>query len=65
MWGTVPEKVTGDFGELPFAKEIQTKAQLMPYSPRLKKRRDKANLVKRLPTIEHAKREFKITRREW
>jgi hypothetical protein len=35
-------------------------------SPLEKEAAFKVNLVKRLPTIEHAKREFrKFTRREW
>lgn len=68
MWGTVPEKVTGTLANYLLPKEIQTKDPLIALllSPLEKEAGIKANLVKRLPTIEHAKREFrKFTRREW
>jgi hypothetical protein len=66
MWGTVPEKVTEILANYLLPKEIQTKDPLIALllSPLEKEVGSKVNLVKRLPTIEHAKREFqKFTRR--
>ena len=66
MWEIVPEKVTEILANYLLPREIQTKDPLIALllSPLEKEVGSKVNLVKRLPTIEHAKREFrKITRR--
>ncbi|MGZ9166444.1 MAG: DUF7309 domain-containing protein, partial [Anaerolineales bacterium] len=68
MWETVPEKVTEILANYLLPGEIQTKDPLiaMLLSPLEKELGVKVNLVKRLPTIEHAKREFrKLTGGEW
>jgi hypothetical protein len=61
MWEIVPEKVTEILANYLLPREIQTKDPLIALllSPLEKEVGSKVNLVKRLPTIEHAKREFR------
>ena len=61
MWETVPEKVTEILANYLLPGEIQTKDPLIALllSPLEKEVGFKVNLVKSLPTIEHAKREFR------
>jgi len=68
MWEIVPLKVTEILTNYLLPREIQTKDPLIALllSPLEKEVGFKVNLVKRLPTIEHAKREFrKFTRRSF
>ena len=61
MWETVPEKVTEILANYLLPGEIQTKDPLIALllSPLEKEVGLKVNLVKSLPTIEYAKREFR------
>lgn len=61
MWGHIPEKVTEILANYLLPREIQTKDPLITLllSPLEKEAGFKVNLVKRLPTIENAKREFR------
>ena len=66
MWEIVPEKVTEILANYLLPKEIQTKDPLIALllSALEKEVGFKVKLVSRLPTVEHARREFtKFTRR--